>query len=77
MELTVSAVSDLKEGKPWMMCRDTWITFDDAMKATYADGEAGDFAKMAGEALCAAARSSIHAWIATPVLCCLKPMLTP
>lgn len=47
MEVTVSAISDLKEGKPWMMCRESWITLEEAQKASYADGEAGDFLKMA------------------------------
>jgi hypothetical protein len=46
MELTVSCVSDLKEGKPWMMCREEWISIDEALNASYADGEAGDFDKM-------------------------------
>lgn len=47
MELTVSAISDLKEGKPWMICRESWITLEQAQQASYADGEAGDFGKMA------------------------------
>mmetsp|Transcript_80320 Transcript_80320/g.117740 ORF Transcript_80320/g.117740 Transcript_80320/m.117740 type:complete len:370 (-) Transcript_80320:151-1260(-) len=47
MDVTVSCIADLKEGKPWMMCKESWISLDEAQKATYADGEAGDFEKMA------------------------------
>lgn len=47
MDVSVMAVSNLKDGKPWMLCREEWITLQDAKDAKYADGEAGDLAKMA------------------------------
>ena len=33
MDVTVSCISDLKEGKPWMMCREAWITLDEVRQS--------------------------------------------
>lgn len=50
-EVTVSAISELKDGKPWMVCAGAGETLTRAaFKAALADpsaGEAGDFTKMA------------------------------
>jgi len=47
MDVEVMAIADMKDGKPWMLCRDKWITVKDAKSAKWDDGEAGDFEKMA------------------------------
>ena len=49
LDVTVAAISELKDGKPWMICSDSTVTVE-GFKAALADpeaGKAGDFLEMA------------------------------
>ena len=49
LDVTVAAISELKDGKPWMICSDSTVTVE-GFKAALADpeaGQAGDFLEMA------------------------------
>lgn len=47
MDVSVMAVSGKKDGKPWMICREEWITLSDFKGMKSEEGEAGDLDKMA------------------------------
>ena len=47
MDVSVMAIASKKDGKEWMMCREKWITLQEAKDAKWDMGEAGDLKKMA------------------------------